>query len=517
MKLLKLIALALSIVLAFTFVACNDSDTSGEETTASDETTAETTDASADETTEETTEEMTEYQGETEIREDYVSFCSYTNDIVGTKTLKKDASCAMSFTVPSGHLTSLSIRFRGETTQAQTSFLVEIFNFTGDYDESVAAEPIRSENVGTIFQTFTMTFEEGELGKGNYLVVVTNSSADTAESTLLGTVWNRGAIPEEYEQYNLICYANGNPTKAGQRALYGGFTIEHAVPKQEEDTSEIVTEKDPEDTAKVIILSGQSNAVGTSTNAFLYQKVGSAEYTKYSQGFDNVKILYVNEFLNSSYTIVPGQKTTDFVVAKVGQGVQANMFGPELGLAKYLSETYPDETFYIIKYAAGGATMFDHYNATTEGAHNECLGKLDDTVESGLALLEAQGLNPKIVAMLWMQGESDANTAAQAYNYYELETALIAHIRNKFADYASVRGIAFIDAAISNSGMWSNFSALNYSKVLVAKDSHLNYYIDTNAHGLTTLYENNDFAHYDSLSMIKLGELFGQAVSAVID
>jgi len=116
-----------------------------------------------------------------------------------------------------------------------------------------------------------------------------------------------------------------------------------------------------------------------------------------------------------------------------------------------------------------------------------------------------------------MQGESDSNLASQAYNYYELETALIAHIREKYADHASVRGIAFIDAAISNSGMWSNYLALNYSKILISRDSHLNYYIDTNAHGMTTLEENNDYAHYDSMSMLLLGQLFGQTLSQAID
>lgn len=521
MKFLKLIALILAMVLALSFVACNDSITAEDETTVTEETTDkttdETTDGTADETTDETTEETTEYLGETEVREDYVSFCSYTNDIVGSKVLKKTASCAMSFTIPDGQLTALSIRIRALTTQADTTLVVNLYKFTGDYDESVAAEPIRSDKVGTIFQTYTMKFEDGEVGKGDYLVVLSNESQDSSESTLLGTVWSKGDMPEEYAPYNLICYMNGSPTKAGQRALYGGFTIEHSVPKQEEETSDIVTEKDPEDVAKVIILSGQSNGVGTSSTAYLYQKLGANEYKKYSDGFENIKILYYSELLDASHVIQHTQHSDTFVNVKVGQGVTANMFGPELGLAAYLSETYPDETFYIIKYAAGGATIHDHFNPIDDGSYGECFVKLDQNIEKGLALLEAEGLTPKIVGMLWMQGESDANLASQAYGYYELETALIAHIREKFADHASVRGIAFIDAAITDSGMWSNFLALNYSKVLVSRDSHLNYFIDTNDYGLTTMFENNDFAHYDSESMLLLGRLFGETLSKAID
>jgi hypothetical protein len=422
----------------------------------------------------------------------------------------------MSFTVPDGQLTSLSIRLRGEMTLKETTLVVTMYKFTGDYDESVAAESIRTDKVGTIFQTYTMTFEDGEIGKGDYLIVLTNESEDTSESVLFGTVWSKGAMPDEYRPYNFVCYMNGSAKKAGQIALYGGFTIEHSVPKQD-STSEVVTEKDPENVAKVIILSGQSNGVGSASNAYLYQKLGSAAYKKYSDGFENVKIFFSSDTYDANRVLVHCQHSDTFVNVRVGQGVVSNMFGPELGLAAYLSETYPDETFYIIKYATGGASLSISFDPTDDGSYGECLVKLDDHIQKGLSLLEAEGLTPKIVAMLWMQGEGDANLASHAYEYYNLQTSLIAHIREKYANHASVRGIAFIDAAISDSGMWSNYMALNYSKVLVSRDSHLNYFVDTTKHGLTTMFENNDYAHYDSESMILLGRLFGETLSKAID
>ena len=532
MKFFKIIALALAIAAVFALVSCNGTENNANESTnettgeTTNITTSETTDVTTEETTEskiettvtteETTEETEEETIETELSEDYVSFCSYKNDTIGTKSLSGSASCAMSFTVPNGYITELSLRFIAGDSYKETNFVISLYHFSGDFNESIATEPIRSEKVGTIFQSYTLEFEDGELGEGDYLVVVTSESEDGSEDLLLGGGWNKKSLPEEYSDYNFIYYNNGKPTKS--RALYGGFNIVHDVPKKPDaPADDIVTEKDPEDVAKVIILSGQSNAVGTSVYYSLQQKLGKDEYSKYSAGFPNVKILFYNECLNANYQMVYAHHSDSFVNAKAGQGVNITMFGPELGLAAYLSETYPDETFYIIKYAGGGATLYDHYNPTTEGKSNECLLKLDQTIEKGLKLLEDQGLTPKIVAMLWMQGESDANLASHAYNYYELETALIAHVREKYADYASVRGIAFIDAAISNSGMWSNYLALNYSKILVSRDSHLNYFIDTNAHELTTLEENNDYAHYDSTSMLLLGQLFGQMLSQAID
>ena len=519
MKFFKIIALVLALATLLAFVSCDTSGKTDGETTESTETTTEETTSAAIETTvttEETTEKVEEETVEIELCEDYASFCSYKNDTVSFKPLSTSSSAAMSFTVPDGYVTELSLRLLAGNTYVETNFVISIYNFDGDFKDSIATEPIRSEKVGKIFQSYTLTFEEGELGKGDYLVVVTSEAEDGSDSLLLGGSWSKKALPEEYADYDFKFYDNGKATKS--RALYGGFNIVHSVPKQPESPEDIVTEKDPEEVAKVIILSGQSNAVGTSVNYLLKQNIGDEEYSKYASGISNVKILFYNECLDANANVVFAQKSASFVDVKPGQGVNPTMFGPELGLAAYLSETYPDETFYIIKCATGGATLYGHYNPTTEGPDsNECLITLDQQIENGLKLLEDEGLTPKIVGMLWMQGESDANMASTAYNYYELETALIAHVREKYADYASVRGIAFVDAAVSNSGMWSNYLALNYSKILVSRDSHLNYYIDTNDYDLTTLYENNDFSHYDSTSMLLLGRLFGQTLSQAID
>ncbi len=519
MRFFKIIALVLALATLFACVSCDSSSNKHDETTvdSTNETTVETTEDTTETTAEETIEPVEEETFETELREDYASFCSYKVDSPSFKPLSESSSCAMSFTVPNGYVTELALRLVAGDKYVETNFVISIYNFTGDFKETVATEPIRSEKVGTIFQTYTFTFEEGELGEGDYLVVVTSEAGDGSDSLIVGSSWSKKALPEEYADYNFIFYDNGKPTKS--RALYGGFNIVHEVRKEVDDTPEdIVTEKDPEDVAKVIILSGQSNAVGTTVNYLLKQNIGDTEYSKYASGISNVKILFYNECLDANGKVVFAQKSASFVDVKPGQGVNPTMFGPELGLAAYLSETYPDETFYIIKCATGGATLYGHYNPTTEGTDsNECLITLDQQIENGLKLLEDEGLTPKIVGMLWMQGESDANLASQAYNYYELETALIAHVREKYSDYASVRGIAFIDAAIANSGMWSNYLALNYSKILVSRDSLLNYFIDTNDYDLTTLNENNDFAHYDSTSMLLLGRLFGQTLSEAID
>ena len=59
---------------------------------------------------------------------------------------------------------------------------------------------------------------------------------------------------------------------------------------------------------------------------------------------------------------------------------------------------------------------------------------------------------------------------------------------------------------------------INAAKVEFAKLSPLNHYFPTIENGLTTLYEpyeNPDLGHYDALSMLKLGHLFGENLISI--
>ena len=58
--------------------------------------------------------------------------------------------------------------------------------------------------------------------------------------------------------------------------------------------------------------------------------------------------------------------------------------------------------------------------------------------------------------------------------------------------------------------------AINKAKKDYSETSSLNYFIDTNALGITTRNEPEgsiDYAHYDSLSMVKLGQEFGKIIT----
>ena len=97
----------------------------------------------------------------------------------------------------------------------------------------------------------------------------------------------------------------------------------------------------------------------------------------------------------------------------------------------------------------------------------------------------------------------------------------IADIRKEFSQYAPEDGIAFVDAYIAaNPAYWVYYESVNQGKLEVAQRSSMNALVDTITAGLTCSTEpegDPDMAHYDSMSQIKLGHLFGQQIAKFLD
>ncbi len=258
--------------------------------------------------------------------------------------------------------------------------------------------------------------------------------------------------------------------------------------------------------AHVIIMSGQSNMVGRAQNKYLEQTASAQQLATYKAGFKNVLIYYHSDHTweNASY---PTNIAPDFVPVTMGQGYDSVQFGPEIGLAEYLTEKFPGEKFYLIKCAYSGAGLFNCFTSSSR-YYTEILRRIN----LGINKLKKAGLDPEIFAFCWMQGETDAMYAEHAPNYLANQTDMVNRWLPIYKKYAAPNGIAFIDAGISNVPQWTYYKTINDAKATFQKQGTNRYYIDTIANGLTTLYENNDTSHYDSQSKIKLGRLFGQMI-----
>ena len=265
-------------------------------------------------------------------------------------------------------------------------------------------------------------------------------------------------------------------------------------------------------TVRVVLLGGQSNASGCSRDDYLQKYVSEEKYEEYKNGYDNVYINYLS-----------GAKMSNgFVKCATLQGEMEGCFGPELGIAEKLHEAYPDETIFIIKCAWGGTNLYEQWlSPSSKGKTGDLYKQFVEFVHTSIDYLESKSYNVKIEAMCWMQGESDSFSTEQGENYEIRLTNFISDIRQEFKQYASNNGIAFVDAYIAdNPALWIYCDLVNASKKAVADSSKINVVIDTIAHGLTCDKEPDDapdIAHYDSMSGIKLGNLFAEEAIKFFD
>lgn len=254
-------------------------------------------------------------------------------------------------------------------------------------------------------------------------------------------------------------------------------------------SSEVVTV--PAAKAKVIVLSGQSNAAGISQ----VSQLDASETAKFEAGFENVLIRVTNAISQNNCN------SFEKVTTGWGDSTGKDAFGPEVGLAEKLAESYPCETIYIIKYAWSGAPLAGYYIPGGIRWNQLC-----SAIDEGLSELRNKGLDPEIVAFCWMQGESDALKRGMAKNYERHQKTFVNALREKYGNFF------FIDAGIST--VWKFYTCVNNAKRDADCALERCVFINTNYQGLKT--SSFDIAHYDAPSMIKLGHLFGEQIAAHI-
>lgn len=257
---------------------------------------------------------------------------------------------------------------------------------------------------------------------------------------------------------------------------------------------------------KVILLLGQSNATGCSITAYLKQNIPAAQYDLYEAGFDSVLINYCLDDHNAT-------SDGEFVKVDLTCGATDGFFGPEVGMAEVLSDALPDETVIILKYTMSGYSL--HYHWLCAGQRGSVYSACMSFLLTYLDALRDRHYDPRVGAVCWMQGESDT-TDFKASHYYDNQVAFASYLREDLAPYAEEGGIFFIDAGISNSPYCEPaYPAINEAKVRFSGLSSMNLYFSTIDLGFTIHKEpegDPDWGHYDSLSELELGRMFGRLV-----
>ena len=246
--------------------------------------------------------------------------------------------------------------------------------------------------------------------------------------------------------------------------------------------------------AKVFILSGQSNMSGGGdvvTDVAIDATVG-----------EKVRIWDATDVWGKRGN--PGKWASLNEIQTLKKEARANKIGPEFGFAKAMAELYPADEIHLIKVSKGG-TGIDWWlpNANgKENGHSALLANLKNA-------LQKIGGEYEIMGMLWMQGESDAKTQADAEAYQKKLEQLIVLMRKETGKPELPVVIGRISSRVLESPKFQmpHAKVVQSAQEAVAKNVKNAHVIDTD-----DLSQRDDLVHFDQEGQMGLGKRFGEAM-----
>ena len=241
----------------------------------------------------------------------------------------------------------------------------------------------------------------------------------------------------------------------------------------------------------VYLLGGQSNMSGVGSS-------GSDLTGVYASPLREVRMWKNNSYvsLKNGFSLNDGSGT--------GFGAEIG-FGFALEAARKAG-TANTEEIYLVKYALGSTSLDVDWNIN--GVNNQ-YDKFTASVDSALANLTNAGLGYKVEAMLWMQGESDADIATRANNYASNLTNLIGDVRSRYGsgtDFVIGRLHEELDPV-----RYLYDDIVRNAQTNVANSNPRNSWVNTD-----DLAVGADHKHFTSAGHLALGVAFADAVKALL-
>ena len=277
------------------------------------------------------------------------------------------------------------------------------------------------------------------------------------------------------------------------------------------------------DTIKVYFLGGQSNMQGYGFNKDLPLDL--------NRKFKNAYIFQGNSLVDNSSgaglgvweQLQPGHGTGFSSDGKVNK--HSDRFGVELSFAATMSGNNDNkQKIALIKYSRNGSSI-DLFGAPQFGTWESDRGlkpiqnQYDfflKTVKNALSCkdINSDGIEDVLVpaGILWMQGESDANSEEVASKYYNNLSKLMTLLRATFLD----NNLPIVIGKISDSGndpdgkVWDYGELVQFAQEKFAK-THYNVKIIRS----TAAYKYSDQYHYDSAGYVDLGKQFAKAMISI--
>lgn len=177
-------------------------------------------------------------------------------------------------------------------------------------------------------------------------------------------------------------------------------------------------------------------------------------------------------------------------------------FGPEIVFSHLLAKKYPDFTIAIVKTSGGGTKLWKHW-LPEQAMYSRFLQNMENAMQQ----LSDSGVTCEVCGMLWMQGESDAETIEWANAYEENLKILFKDVRVQTQKEKLPIVMGRISIGLLRETPWP----FDYTKRVqeaqekVAADDENVYIINTDK--LKTLKDNT---HFNTEAQIWLGKKMGK-------
>lgn len=173
-------------------------------------------------------------------------------------------------------------------------------------------------------------------------------------------------------------------------------------------------------------------------------------------------------------------------------------YGTEIRLCYHI-KTYRKENIFLLKYAVGGTRLADdaaHQRSDWSPNPRELYEDFERHLNNALNVLVSQGFIPIIKGVIWIQGEADAGTLADAQQYYNNFYANTNSLYSRLKISCDNINLPCVASGLSNITPFVYKNLINNAFEQAALDKEVYYLNNTSMD--TTMFHSVDKVHYNA-------------------